>query len=151
MKFNTFIILSLLVTGCALFKTVRVDKAYLVKNAVSSYKYSRTQCYEAAKKVIQDMGGSIEKEKKEDFQFMSNRFNANTMVVGNAYSANIVKDDHKFYVGVNGDKNSCVVKILRYRVWLQNQELINVNERFFKRQIYLFFDNLKSQLEDDKF
>lgn len=141
----------LLVAGCA--SMVKMDENYLSKNARSSYNYSQSKCYDAAKTVIKDLGGEIQKEKKKEHKFVTTRFNIHQVVqaYGSPYgmTATTTKEDHKFYIGVSGDKESCIVQILKYRVWTNNKELTEINEKFVKPRVFdSFFNDLKAQLKD---
>jgi len=128
-----------------------MDQEYLSKNASQSFNHSSSSCYKAAKTVIKDIGGKIQKEKKKKLKFSSNRFHHSRLVTvsESGSTASEVQNYHKFYVGVKGNKSRCVVTIFKYRVWINNQEANELNENFVKPRVFEpFFNDLKSQLED---
>ena len=143
-----------LIAGCAsMANMVEMDEDYLSMVASKTFSHSQQACYDASKTVIKDMGGEIQKEKAEEFKFVSNRFNIQKSVHASHSkyhsSATEVKSDHKIYISSTGDKNSCTVTFIKYRVWQNNIELDEINESFVVPRVFdPFFNDLKSQLED---
>ncbi len=131
-----------------------MDEEYLSANAKEQYKDSPSKCYQAAKKVVTDMGGRIEKEDKGRMLFSSNRFTLqrSAIATGSKYNASAtqINEDHKIYIQVNKSPKGCAVKFKKYRVWVNNVEYEKLYDHHIKPKVFNpFFANLKSELKGD--
>ena len=130
------------------------DPVFYQKHGSWQFDKSAKQCFQASKKALSDMGFKIEKENKKKLSLISNRQPAVTYAEAIGSDSSIATQTKvyvKYYIKMEGDSKTCVVRIAKMKIYenLTEKEIYPLG--FVKGRVDNFGKALKQAIVDQDF